>query len=417
MSALASAASFSEDCSTVATEIFSRNFASDAIRFVNAELASFDILKHFGHLISKISLHFHRDNNVEVCTSNDAIKYANLLQLVNLYSQNSLVEFEILYESDCIVDIFAEIKGPFELAETVSIQLKNTTIKTDNLRLCPIFPSVHQLDLNIESVTDPKFVDCEYDSLDGLKLAGRLLDKTMEKKFKGLIKHNQHIRWLSLTSPNYRVLRFVNRHLPNLEEFHILHSIKKDVLILQEKVFFQRIKKLNLQFAARECNPPKWISFNRGLEELTFHCAHSDIDENYFKILLTYPRVKKLTAGAEFNNRQLSKLIGKFPVLSEAQFSFRVDVNTDTIYQFVRKSKRLNVLRFLFMANGNATEFATQLETNVREFFKVRFNVLEASTEFVVERIIPISIATKLLTSSAFILFIVLHIINRVLFI
>lgn len=411
--ALAQAASFSEHCSNVAAGIFLRHFANETIRLSNPQPDSFDILKHFGHSISKLSLNFYR--NVDNCTTNEAVQYGKLLQLVNQYSQNSLIEFEIRYDSDCILNIFEEIKGPFDRVEKVSLQLTNTTIKADKLQLNTIFPRVHHLDLNLQNITDLKFVDGEYRYLDELIVAGRLLDKSLDDTFKNLLRKNKRIRLLSVTSPTYRTFYLINDYLKNLDELHIRQSIKES--IFQKRMTLSRIKKLDIRLALRECNQPRRVSFSSyKMEELVLHCAYIDIDENYFKFLTTYSRVKRLTAGVEFNNEMLLKLVGKFSILSKAHFSFRNDVTVDAISRFVKAGKRLNVLTFLYMSNANPADFAKQLEMQLGEDFRVKFNGSEAATEFVVERKVPIDSATKTLAFSAFILFVILHI-NRMLFI
>lgn len=285
MSSLATAANYSEHCSNVANGIFLRRFAGDTINFTNAEQGSFAILKHFGHSISKLSLNFYR-NNSRACTSKEVIQYEELLQSVFQYSRNSLIEFEINYNSDCEVNIFQQFKQPFDRVEKVSLKLKMITVKTDNLRLCTIFPRVHQLELNFESISDPKFVDCEYRSLDELSVGGRLLDKSFDDTFKNLLKQNKRIRWLSITSPTYRTFHLVNKHLQNLEELHIQQSIRGEET---EEISLPRLKRLDIRLRVHECSLPKRIKFSHQLEELVLHCAFSDIDEYYFEFLSKFP--------------------------------------------------------------------------------------------------------------------------------
>lgn len=416
MPELATEAILNGSCANVATEIFSRRLASETITFKNDEASfplSFRILERFGPLISKLSLKFIR--KIQSCISYDAAQYRNLMRMVNQQCRNSLIEFEIYYSSDCDVDIFNEIKGqfgPFELAKTVSIQITSTTVETKNLQLNTIFPNVRHLDLNFASITDWKFIDCEYRNLDELSIAGRLLDKSLDGTFESLLKQNKRIRWISITSPTYHTFHLIHKHLEHLEEFHIRQSINDDPTIQ-----FPHIKKLDIRLAAHACSLPNHTQFNSALEELVLHCAYSDIDEKYFTFLSKYQKVKNLTVGVELNKSGLMKLIGKYPNLSEANIGFRNDVTADDIAKFVKESKRLNVLTFMYISMENSKKFEEQLLLQIHQDFKTKFKSSGASNvEFQVQRKIPIGSGTRVLASSVFILFAVIMHINRLVF-
>lgn len=419
-SALAVTANYSDNCKNVATGIFSRRFASDTVRFSNAEPESFDVLKHFGYLISKLSLDFYP--NFGGCTSNDPERFEKLLRLINQECRNSLIEFEIRYSSDCPIDIFKEIQpfGPFEQAEIVSLQITGVTVfKTNNLRLNEIFPRVRHLELKLERLTDTNLVDCEYSYLDELSIAGRLLDKSMDKTFDSLLKRNKRIRWISIINPTYHIFQSIHEHLKHLDEFHIRQSIKED--LFGKTIYFADIKKLDIRMFSHECSLPKRIEFSSTLEELVLHCAYSDIGESYFDFLSKFRSLRNLTAGVELNKAGLLKLIGEYPNLSEANFGFRNDVLADDIVNFVKESKRLNVLTFMYISIANPNEFEKQLLSQIGEDFYIEFKSFGASNvEFKVQRKVLIGgSGTKMSASIAFISFaITIQImqINRLLF-
>lgn len=417
LNTLAKSASISKECFNVAKDIFARRFASETVHFVNAEPASFEVFKYFGHLITKLSLTFDRQS--AVCRQEEIAQFRKLLQLINQNSRNLLIEFAIHYSSDCYLDIFDVIKGPFERAETVSIEFKNLVFQTKNVRLNTIFPHVRHLELNLElnyeKVTDPYFVNGEYSNLDELSVAGLLMNESMENIFINLLEQNPTIRSLSLKYPTVRIFKLVNEHLINLEELKIHGSIEEDTL--KEIITFPLMKKLEIRLQTNKCSLPQRIKFNPNLEDLLLHCSYSEIGDDYFTFLHTFSQVKHLAAGVEFNRDNFKKLNGKFPELSTADFGVRNDVTADDIAEFVRKSDKLNVLTFLYISIPNADEFAKQLESLIGDDFKVQFKRSPASTDlFLVERKVPNGSGAKVLASIVFIFLTVLFINNSLFF-
>lgn len=106
---------------------------------------------------------------------------------------------------DCDVGIFNEIKGPFQKTEFVKIRLFGFTQNTDNLKLNVIFPRVRHLDLDLQSITDLNFVDCEYRYLSELGIASGILDESFDAHLKGLLKKNQQITTVSVVSPTISI--------------------------------------------------------------------------------------------------------------------------------------------------------------------------------------------------------------------
>lgn len=409
---LAKAASFSDHCAGVAADVFSSRFASDTVQFSNAEPDSFDTFKYFGHLITKIKLRF--DRTRFECKPPEISGYRKLLQQINLNSRNLLTEFAIEYTGDCLADNFDDIKGPFESVETVLFDFKNIFVRTHNMRLNAIFPNVRHLELNYEAVTDSNFVDGTYPKLEELSIAGQLMNPLFEEKFTNLLQQNPQIRQLSLKDPTYRTLQLVNKHLTNLDEFHIHGSIEED--LSKEEIAFPLIKKLEIRLQTNKCSLPKRIKFNPDLEDLLLYCSYSEIGDDYFAFLSKFPQVKNLSAGVSLNKEHFSKLIGKFPKLTKAKFGLQNDLTADDIAEFVKKSEQLNELQFLYISNPNADAFAEQLSSHIGEDFNILFAPSPAATvEFLVERKVPSdSGANVVLASGTLLLLVSLHI-NRLL--
>lgn len=397
---LAKAANFSDHCSIVAKEIFARRSASETVELLNAEPASMEVFKHFGHLITKLSLRF--DRQKAAYRQEEIGEFRKLLQSVNKNSRKLLVEFAIHYTSNCYLDIFEDIKGPFERAETVSIEFSNLVVHTNNVRLNTTFPHVRHLELDYDQVTHPYFVDCQYADLETLSVTGILLNESEEIIFRDILRQNQNIRSLSLKNPTQPTLTLVNQNLPNLEELHIYGSINEDEW--DDGVNFESIKKLEIRFQTHKCSMPQHIEFNPDLEHLLLHCLYSEIGDDYFAFLDNFSQVKNLTAGVEFNHEHLEKLTGKFPELLIADFGVRNDVTAEDIAEFIDESEHLLMLTFLYISNPNAHDFAEQLGALIGEDFNIQFKRSPASTVyFLVERKPPGDNGVKVLASSTFI--------------
>lgn len=406
---LAIKAATSEHCSNVAAGIFGRKFATKLIRFGNEQPAISDletasnILRYFGHLIRKISLQF--TYNSGTCTNDATVQNRKLLSDINKYCRNSLVDFEIRY-SDCDPSIFSEIKGPFDKAENVSIHLFHMTAYTDKLKLNEIFPRVRHLELDFDKISDPNFVDGEFRYMDEIAVASGILDESFDEHFKGFLKKNPQIRYVSVVSPIYRTFHHLFKQLKNLQELHIQQSIREDRI--QDKIFFPNIKRLDIRLAPEECVLPKRITFGRALEEITLQCQYIDIGTEYFSFLDRYKKIKKLSAGIDLNNKNLLALIGKYPLLSEATFTLRYDVLSDTIIKFVKKSNRLNLLHFYHSSNENREDFKKKLEAGLGNDFRVHYFNTTSSSEYLIERKVPVGSASTLIAFNAIIAFIVI---------
>lgn len=403
---MASATGRSEHCSKVATRIFEHRFASNFIEITTADASSFDILKHFGHLISHLTLHLIRFGNL--CTANEITKYRNLLQYASHYGRNSVTNLRILYNENCAnthydVDILNGIKSSFSRVEIASINLNGATIKTNNIRLNKIIPNVHHLELNFESLSDSNFIGGEYQYLDKLSISGRLLDESYDKNFKNLLLENPHIRSVSMIRPAYQIFHHLKKYAKNLDEIEIQRSIRGERL--HETIHFSNVKKFVLRFDNHECHPLKGITFGPELNELVLECQEQN--DEYIDTLFTYRQIEKLSTGkSKLNDRNLLKMIGEFSALIEAKFSFHNDVTVDSIAKFIRSSKALNMLSFWHISKSKPEEFLNQLKTRIDDNFEIVLHRNKAQNNgfFAIQRKAPINCATKQIGFDALIL-------------
>lgn len=400
---LAYAAGLNEHCSKLATDIFKRRLASNFIEITRIDSVSFGILKHFGHLIPNLAINLVRFGNL--CTANEIGKYRNLLQYASHYGRNSVLNLHISYNENCWnthydVDIFNGIKSSFDHVENVSISLRGATITTNNVRLNKIIPNVRHLELNFESLSDPKFVAGEYPILEKLSISGRLLDKSYDEIFESLLIENSQIRSVSLVQPSYQVFRHLKMYLKNLEEMEIHRSIRGERP--QETIHFTSVKRLVLQFDRHGCHPLEGITFGQQLNELVLECQPQNT--KYFNTLFTFRQIKMLSTGnTKWNEHNLMKLVGEFPMLTDAEFVFHENVTLGSIEKFIRSNKKLDVLSFCF-SKSKSKEFLSQLQTIIGNDFKKTHENIAQTDFFVIEHKAPIHSGAKQIGFDAIIL-------------
>lgn len=382
MTFLAYSAGLNTYCSKLATDIFEHHFASNSIEITAIEAVSFDILKHFGHLIRNLTINVIRLGNK--CTADEIAKYRNFLQFASHYGRNSVVSLHLSYNENCWntnydVDIFSGIKSSFDRVENASITLRGATISTRNVRLNKIIPNVRHLQLNFESVTDPKFAVGEYPFLEKLSISGRLLDKSYDGNLQSLVAENPRIRSVSLVHPSYHVFQHLKTNLKNLEEIEIHRSIRGEKP--QKTIEFTSVKRLVLRFDRHACQPLEGITFGQDLNELVFDCQPQNT--KYFNTLFAYRQIKKLTTGnSAFNDKSLLKLVGEFPMLTEAEFVFHGNVTVNSIEKFIRSHKQLNALSFCnFDSKSEPKEFLEQLQKSIGNDFEIHTHKNSAKTD------------------------------------
>lgn len=379
---LAYAAGLNEHCSKLATDIFERRLASNFIEILTVDSVSFDILKHFGHLIPNLAINLVRFGSL--CTANEISKYRNFLQYASHYGRNSVINLRISYNENCWntqydVDIFNGIKSSFDRVENVSINLRGATISTNNVRLNKIIPNVRHLELNFESLSDPKFVAGEYPFLEKLSISGRLLDKSYDEIFKNLLVENPHIRLVSLVQPSYQTFHHLKTFLKNLEEIEIHQSVRGERP--QETINFTSVKRLVLQFDRHGCHPHEGITFGPELNELVLECQPQNT--KYFNTLFAYRQIKKLSTGStKWNDQNLLKLVGEFPMLTQAELVFHENVTVDSIEKFIWSNKKLNVLLFHYALKSQPKEFLKQLQTSIGNKFEIHANKNDSKPDF-----------------------------------
>lgn len=371
-----------ENCSQITNEIFVRKFSHTTIKVGNMLPVMFDgensveiiglqygldALKCFGELIFKLAIQI--NYHIRSCTPDEAAQNSQFLRYVNDYCRRSLVEFEMHY-AGCDVDIFSEIKGPFEQIEKLVINVPKLMVPPENLRLNKIFPLVGHLDLNFQQITTPDFIDCSFPHLEEFSIAAGMFNETFEPTFINIITKNPQIKIMSAVRPSQNALRLINEHLTKLEELLCLLEIEEDSDL--DEIHFTSLKKLSLWFPFGKCHLPEKITFGE-LEEIALFCFFGNIGDDYIDFLLKYQSIKKLTLGEGLNNVQILKLAGKLPYLSEVVFIDNRDVSARTIVKFVEKSDKLKKLGFDQVSMAKPQGYRRVLENELGQKFYINY--------------------------------------------
>lgn len=289
-----------------------------------------------------------------------------------------MFEFASDTKKSCDLSVFNESTVPFAEANHVVIDQKRLIIKKGTPPLCEIFPNIHELELNFEYLNDPGFIDCEFDLLDDFTVGGKLLDKTFEKTFENLLKKNTRIQQITLKSPtSYRTYQLIQKYLKYLNEISIFDNIieNDDESSAQEEIFIPSVRKLKIHLSLGSgCHLPMAVIFG-GLElrELDLKCYEGDRNYKYFSTLYRYRNIKSLWAHDSITDRELLKIVGKFPLLEKAHFSFQRSVKSESIFEFIEECDHLKHLWFFYPkgANQPESEIKEQLEMRIDDGFEV----------------------------------------------
>lgn len=408
---MARATSENEQCQSVALKIFSDKHASQPLKFSTGDPHSLDALKYFGDLIQSSKFSF---DGGDYCDADKTSKYRQLFQYANQYKE-SVEDFEIMGEI-CGLNLFDEIKDPLNKTEIVVINQRNMHIDKGNKNnLCKIFPNVQILNLNVENLNKRTFIDCEFHLLDKLIIGGAILDETYHETFKNFLIKNSRIQHITFTSPtNRRIFLLLKKYLRNLKYVGIFDEVLDDDV--ENEIFIPSVRKLEIGYRPRypshKYDIPMGITFGgEELEELNIKFFPQDRDYKYFSILYRYPNIKVLNAGFKLFNRDLLKMVGRFPLLTNANFEIKDDVTNNTIVKFIEKCDQLKEVNFFF----ESKELQSWTRNYLKERFSEKFTIPHAY-EFGLVRLERNNSNVKFVTSGLLSFFIVIHICHAFLF-
>lgn len=319
------------------TEKISHDY--DDIIYVQRVERMLSILKHFGHLILKLSF----ENNVVRKLSEDQL---NSIKMVNsLISSNcadTLMEFKTY---DCLDDVFHGLNKPFKKVENVTLHGEFKKLGNSDFNFTDLFPAVKRLSLSPDAfVSNISLINWNLTQLKHLEVHFYRKNPLhfTEKDFEVIIKNNPQIQSLIVDKCGQQFLSAVNEFLPNLEYLELVDYNKfqdptepgivfKNVKTLAKygnlddlplNLHFENLIELRVDsFQMVRC---WWIDFAK---------SHSQLEKIDLKLGCI-----DTTGLSQFSAANFS--------LDEVSLCFCTDVEDETILGFVKDNEQIKKISF-----------------------------------------------------------------------
>lgn len=304
-----------------------------------------DLLKHFGIHLQKIRI---EDYPI---TQSD-LKAVS--RFVNEYGSESLKELELVFHHN-EKDALDQFTVPFYAMEEIYCDFR-TEFLNETQPWNQLFPQLKRLFLDLTTIGNIDFLNCEFTHLDTLFLRGEYDNwhKDMEQIYK-LIRKNPTIQSLITCLAEPEFIEFISQNMPKLNNITIseLH-IKTDTV--------DKLSLPNLE----------WLStfYNSNLHDtwLQFFRRHTDIK---YLLLTEYPS-KSSSQGIELNT-----LTADLPNLIEVKVKTYNYLGNELIIKFIENHKKLR--KFSFQFNLRSTTMTVEL-TALLEHFKNEWNIKSINT-------------------------------------
>lgn len=321
---------------------------SDIIE-INDFLLAMKMLKHFGHLISRLSIaHSKFDENSK-----------RLYQFINLYCAKTLITIEIdmkhIYHNDYF---FSDMKSPFVRVQSVSLAGSFGRMGSSNLRLNQLFPVMNQLTLKFTSFLvdglNQNYLNVKHLHIELCKTHDPV--RFSESEAMLILEKNRQIESLTLAYFSRKFLRVVNEILPNLKELKLMHyNPSFTTLDDGQEVHMKKVKSLTIDAAV------DGMPFNVTFENLEAFHLNAFPGEKYrwIDFIEKNTQIKKLYVDrGSINNSELNRIIASNLELSEISLTIDTDVTQQTIVNFIRKNEQMNKIHIRMEENPETLKSA-----------------------------------------------------------
>lgn len=307
------------------------------------------LVKHFGGLIQNLIIKIDvGKSNCEALQVNEIIEF---LSTVDKECRQSLLQFNLQYDACDANNVFNPIKGPYEHVVHLTLDVYNMTKQAKKRQLDAIFPNVKHLEVKFHQLNDSSFIDCNLPKLEELTLDDGSYEFN-KQMFVDLLRNNPQIADLTLWNYKPEALGYIEKYLTNLQS-------------------------------------------------LTINLQQNDEDINFLLNIGSNHKIQKLSIGPGLQNAQLSKLIGTFPKLSQADlYKIDADVSAENIVKFIEHSPSLNRLTIDEIENSTS-ESRNALVKQLKEALDTLFYVkIDQESKLHIERKVPVSIAAYTRTNA-----------------
>lgn len=323
---------------------------NDDLIYVQRVERMLSILKHFGHLILKLSF----ENNVVRKLSEDQLNSIKMVNsLISSKCADTLMEFKTY---DCLDDVFHGLTKPFTKVENVTLDGEFKRLGNSDFNFTDLFPAVKRLSLS-PYVSNISLMDWNLTQLKHLEVHFYRNHPLhfKEEDFEVIIKKNPQIQSLVLDTCGQQFLSAVNEFLPNLEYLELVDYNKfKDRT--EPGIVFKNVKTLakygNLDDLPSNLHFENLIELHVDSFQMVrcwwidFAKSHSQLKKIDLKLGCI-----DTTGLSQFSAANLS--------LDEVSLCFCTDVEDETIVSFVKDNEQIKKISFnKFYSNEPLTPIA-----------------------------------------------------------
>lgn len=315
---------------------------SDKITTLNCETAT-KFLKIFGEHVQSLTIHFSK-------VSKESAE--NITTVINDTGLKSLVELRV---TDCPEHFWRMEQKPFICVETVAFENQLNTIKS--LRFCRIFPNLRHLTLTNIKYNHLNCFNCKFSQLKELSIHSADVEKLLRK--------NPHIETMSVNYATVEILKRINRQLPNLTNLYIKwlawNYFGGNIDLIQ----FENVTKAYIKSGPHRI--PANVAFPR-LRELEVGSEPSLGSDWIDYIAANSEHLTRLSVIDTTMNAEFLKLAERMTNLTEARVKCGIDVDSETVIEFVRANPRLRRMELY--------TFNAQIGDRIRNRLEEEWNVI-----------------------------------------
>lgn len=338
--------------SLLASGIFKRKFSKKVIKIMGSsaigsvkhiyynddtiELQDYEtipkVLRHFGHLISRLKLE-------HSFVFDSKIKHIN--RYINLYC-DSMVDFDVHSANE---DFFHEMTKSFERVENLVIRGRFKSLDSKTLNLNELYPAMKRLSLRNVKVFDFSWTHLQHTNLEYLSVdVSQNVDAKMAAKYLSeadahiIIKNNPEIRSITLGSITQNLLKLVARDLQRLEQLALEEYDEWNPNFEHRNIFFSNVKRFTMKSGSHSV--PENLKF-ASLEEFEAD-GFPKYCTRWIDFIINTTSLRKVRVDARhIKNSELLRLARANLKLSEISLMCANDVSDDTIINLIKNSKNL----------------------------------------------------------------------------
>lgn len=292
-------------------------------------------LKKFCNKIKKLKINY---KNIQ---SNELFLIG---YMINLYCWQNLTELEFLHCEN------GELNGlfwPFKRVKKLTISGMLNKLQSNNLYFHQLFPAVEILDLNLWGDYTQRDLKQTFQHLEHIKI-------TKYQKYQYLnpigiveiLKSNPQINRLTLQEPSNMILKIIRENilkLKSLELSYLIDSIEFNAFSRIGNGTIRMPNIENLKIISTSNQLPEYFA-DYSFDDLQNFELHSFTNiEEWIKIILNHSKLQKIhLTNGKMTDEYFHSLIGQLPNLIEFNASCSLNVQTSSLFKFIKTNKNLN---------------------------------------------------------------------------